>query len=142
MGVVKSTLGVVHKLLLVTTTASAICKGQGARCKGYDHHPCKSERDAEIHATPTTTTITTTTDQLRISTGAGEVHNAAVIATCIRVGHGRNLNCVPLYTICNDCCIVHFIGTNADPELVGGGSGWSCMLLLHPAPTCADRCWS
>ena len=26
----------------------------------------------------------------------------------------------------------------ADPELVGGGGGWSCMLLLHPVPTCTD----
>ena len=25
----------------------------------------------------------------------------------------------------------------ADPELVGGGGGWSCMLLLHPTLTCA-----
>ena len=32
------------------------------------------------HATPTTTV----TDQLRISTGAGGVHDAAIIATCIR----------------------------------------------------------
>ena len=39
----------------------------------------------------------------------------------------------------NDCCIVHSTSTRADPELVGGGGGgWSCMLLLHPAPTCAE----
>ena len=28
--------------------------------------------------------------------------------------------------------------TRADPELVVVVGGWSCMLLLHPAPTCAD----
>ena len=32
------------------------------------------------HATPTTTI----TDQLRISTGAGGVHDAAIVATCVR----------------------------------------------------------
>ena len=45
------------------------------------------------------------------------------------------------YASCNDCCIVHSTSTGADPELVGGGGGgggWSCMLLLHPVPTCAD----
>ena len=43
------------------------------------------------------------------------------------------------YASSNDCCIVHSTSARADPELVGGsGGGWSCMLLLHPAPTCAD----
>ena len=42
------------------------------------------------------------------------------------------------YASCNDCCIMHYIGVHADPELAGGGCGCSCMLLLHPAPTCAD----
>ena len=42
------------------------------------------------------------------------------------------------YASCNDCCIVHSTSAGADPELVGGGGGWSCMLLLHPVPTCAD----
>ena len=28
--------------------------------------------------------------------------------------------------------------TDADPELIGGGGGWSCRLLLHPIPTCTD----
>ena len=40
------------------------------------------------------------------------------------------------YARCKDCCIVHSNGALADPELVGG-CGWSCMVLLHPAPTCA-----
>ena len=40
------------------------------------------------------------------------------------------------YASCNDCSIMHSTTTSADPELVGGG--WSCMLLLHPAPTCTD----
>ena len=35
------------------------------------------------------------------------------------------------YASCNDCCIVHSTSAGADPELVNGGGGWSCMLLLH-----------
>ena len=42
------------------------------------------------------------------------------------------------YASCNDCCIMHSTTAGADPELVGGGGGRSCMLLLHPAPTCTD----
>ena len=42
------------------------------------------------------------------------------------------------YASCNDCCIVHSTNASADPELVGGGGGWICMLLLHPIPTCAN----
>ena len=42
------------------------------------------------------------------------------------------------YASCTDCCIVHSTSVGADPELVGGVCGWSCMLLLHPVPTCAD----
>ena len=41
------------------------------------------------------------------------------------------------YASYNDCCIVHSTGACADPELVSGG-GWSCMMFLHPVPTCAD----
>ena len=34
---------------------------------------------------------------------------------------------------------MHSTSARDDPELVGGsGGGWSCMLLLHPTPTCAD----
>ena len=33
---------------------------------------------------------------------------------------------------------MHSTSAGADPELVSGGGGWSCMLLLHPALTCAD----
>ena len=33
---------------------------------------------------------------------------------------------------------MHSTSAGADPELVGGGGGFSCMLLLHPVPTCAD----
>ena len=41
---------------------------------------------------------------------------------------------------CNDCCIVQSNSACADPELVDGGGGWSCMLLLHHTLTCADAC--
>ena len=44
------------------------------------------------------------------------------------------LYCVPLHS----GCIVHSTSAGADPELVGGSGGWSCMLLLHPVPTCTD----
>ena len=27
---------------------------------------------------------------------------------------------------------------HAGPDLVSGGSGCSCMLLVHPTPTCTD----
>ena len=33
---------------------------------------------------------------------------------------------------------IYSTSAGADPELVGGGGGWSCMLLLHPLPACAD----
>ena len=42
------------------------------------------------------------------------------------------------YASCNDCCIVYSTSTGAAPELVVVGCGWSCMLLLHPVPTCTD----
>ena len=48
------------------------------RCKGQDQHQRKWKRDAA--------TTCTTADQLRISTGAGEVHDAAIIATCMCKG--------------------------------------------------------
>ena len=51
--------------------------------------------------------------------------NQPIIATCP-------------YASCNDRCIVHSASAGADPELVGGGGGCSCMLLLHPVLTCAD----
>ena len=44
-----------------------------SRCKGQDQHQYKSEWDTE------TRIPTTTTDQLRISTGAGGVHDGAYI---------------------------------------------------------------
>ena len=56
------------------------------------------------HATPTTTT---TTDQLRISTGDGGVHDAAIIATCIRSGHERSLKCVHSRYL--HCMVVFFL---------------------------------
>ena len=40
------------------------------------------------------------------------------------------------YASCSDCCIGLSNGTRVGPNLVGGGGGCSCMLLLHPAPTC------
>ena len=44
------------------------------------------------HATPTTTTI----DQLRISTSAGGVHDAAMIATCVRAHNSNFFHDLPL----------------------------------------------
>ena len=42
------------------------------------------------------------------------------------------------YASCNSCCIMHSTSACAHPELIGGGGGWSCMLLLHPILTGAD----
>ena len=53
-------------------------------------------------------------------------------------GRAKGIRIVCPYASCNDCCIVHSTSAGADPELVDGGGGWSCMLLLHPVPTCAD----
>ena len=58
----------------------------------------------------------------------------SVHTTNIIKGHEQ----YPMTLCCNDCCIVHSTSAGADPELVGGGGGWSCMLLLHPVPICAD----
>ena len=46
--------------------------------------------------------------------------------------------CMCPYASCNDCYIMHSTSASADPQLVGGGGAWSCILLLHPALTCAD----
>ena len=59
------------KLLPVTTT-----QAQGAKVR--TSISARQNGMQQQHATPTTTT----TDQLRISTGAGGVHHAAIIATC------------------------------------------------------------
>ena len=80
-----------RKLLPVTTTVRTRCKSQGARRKGQDQISANRRGTQQQHATPTTTT----TDQFRNSTGVGGVHNAEIIVTCVRTGHGRNLNCVP-----------------------------------------------
>ena len=54
-------------------------------------------------------------------------------------GHIISILSIPCsYASCNDCCIMHSTSAGADPQLVSGGSGWSCMLLLHPVPTSAD----
>ena len=69
-----------RKLLPVTTTASTKCKGQGARCKGQDQHQRKSERDAATTWNSNHHHHQPAQDQ----TGVGGVHNAAIIATCVR----------------------------------------------------------
>ena len=74
----------------MTTTASTRCKGQGARCKGQDQHQCKSERDAA-------TTCNSNHNQLRSSTGAGGVHDAAIIATCVRVRNSNSFHTLSFY---------------------------------------------
>ena len=80
------------------------------------------------HATPTTTT---TTDQLR------RWWSARCSNHCyLRKGtHFKLLSCPDLTQV----AMIAASCTPPAPELVGGsGGGWSCMLLLHPAPTCAD----
>ena len=82
----------------------------------------------QLHATPTTTT----TNQLRISTGTVGRHNAAIIATGIRACKGKH---VPLHKL-------HWLLHHTLQQLLcrswsGRWQWWfSCMLLLHPIPTC------
>ena len=38
----------------------------------------------------------------------GEVHDAAIIATCIRAHNSNPFHAPCPYASCNDCCIVHF----------------------------------
>ena len=55
-------------------------KGQGARCKAQDQHNTSWSGMQQHQATPTT-------DQLRLSTGVVGVHNAVIIAACVRAHH-------------------------------------------------------
>ena len=59
---------------------SVCVNGQGARCKGQDQYQHKLEWDAAT----TCSSSHEATNQLRISTGTVGVHNAAIIATCVR----------------------------------------------------------
>ena len=63
---------------------SVCAKGQGTRCKGISVSWSGMQQQ---HATPTTTT----TNQLRISTGAIGVNDPAIIATCVRAASERKL---------------------------------------------------
>ena len=74
----------------------------------------------------------TTSDQIRTSTGAIEVPNAAIIATCVRAHH--TFSCP--YASCIDCCIGHSNSARAGPDLIVGGC--NSMLLLDPALICTD----
>ena len=64
------------------------------------------------HATLTTTT---TIDQLRVSTGAGGVHDAAIITTCVRAHNSNSFHALLLM------CALMQVAMIA--ELVGGGGG-------------------
>ena len=58
-----------------------------------------------------------TTDQIRTSTGAVGVPDAAINATCVRACRGNMLS---PHANCIDCCIRLSNGTRAGPDLVGG----------------------
>ena len=45
---------------------------------------------------------------------------------------------VALKLVAMDSCIMYSTSASGDPELVGGGGGWSCMLLMHPVLTSTD----
>ena len=55
-------------------------------------------------------------------------HNALISATCVRAKFVGEM--AGPCTNCTDCCIML-------SNLVGGGGGCSCTLLLHPVPTSA-----
>ena len=92
-----------------------------ASCNWWNHRGCKWslcanswERNTRTsisaswngmqHATPTTTT----TDQLRISTGAGGVHDAAIIATCVRANNSNSFHALPLLCIYSASCKIPY----------------------------------
>ena len=86
-----------RKLLPVATTANTRCKGhrvQGAKVR--TSISASQNGMQQQHAAPTITT----TDQLRISTGTGGVHNAAIIATCVRAHHCNSFHALPLLCAC------------------------------------------
>ena len=70
--------------------------------------------------------ITTTADQLRISTGAGGVHDAAIIATCVRAGHGRNA--CKLYALMQ----VVMIAASCTPPVPVLILSWSVVVVKSP----------
>ena len=100
----------------------ARCKSQCSRCKGQDQHQRKQSGMQQQHAIPTTTT----THQLRISISTGGVHHAAILATCIRAGHGRNLNCLPLCKL--QCAAVLTLS-------------WSLVVVVGAACCCCIPLW-
>ena len=63
-----------------------------------------------------------TTEQIRTSTGAVGVPDAAINATCVRAHHitSKCPNMVSPHASCIDCCIRHSNGTRAGPDLFGG----------------------
>ena len=116
------------------TTTISCCWWQPPQAQGAKVRISSSTSQSRMqqqHATPTTTT----TELLRISTCTGGVHNAAIIATFIRAHNSNSFNALPLCKL--QWLLHHALHQCADPEQFGGGGGWSCMLLLHPALTCA-----
>ena len=82
---------IVQYLVLINHVCkwSSCAKGQGAKCKGQNHHQhqvvCRGM--LQQHAN-----LTTTTDQLKVSMGAVGVHDAAIIATFIKGKGGLREN--------------------------------------------------
>ena len=66
-------------------------KVQRSGCKVQRSGPAQNGMQQQ-HATP----ATATTDQLRISTSADGVHDAAIIATCVRAHNSNSFHALPL----------------------------------------------
>ena len=104
----------------------------------YHHYTLPLPRTHTSTATTTTTKKPPPCNGSSLSVSSVSAPVGGRKNTTLRAEHGRNYRIVCPYASCNDCCIMHSTSAGADPELVGGGGGWSCMLLLHPVPTCAD----
>ena len=111
-----------RKLQQVLTTTCA--SGVFAPVDGGKHHQRKVQRSGpasgQIGAGCSNSSRNDnhhTTDQIRTSTGAVGVPDAAINATCVRAHH---ITSTCPNACCIDCCIRHSNGTRAGPDLVGG----------------------
>ena len=81
------------------------------------------------HGTPTTTT----SDQLWISTGAGGVHNSAIIATCIRARNSNSFYALPLFCALTQVAMIAASCTPPAPVLI---LSWSVVVVVGVACCC------
>ena len=81
-------------------------------------------RMQQQHATPTTTT---TTEQLRISTGAGGVHDAAIIATCVRAHNSDSFHALPLMCAIMQVAMIAAEDGRFRSSFIGSRNVFACL---------------